>query len=143
MKLEKNKEKIRHALSEKRLKVTPQRIVILEAIYSLNNHPAAEQILGVVRQKHPNIAPGTVYKVLDVLVNNHIIKKVPTDNGVMKYDGIIENHHHLYCTECNVIQDYFDEELDELLRDFFRKKNIENFQIDEMILQIKGKFVTR
>lgn len=117
-------------------------MVILQAIYSLNNHPTADQVIGVVRKSHPNIAPGTVYKVLDALIENDLIKKVPTDEGAMRYDGIIENHHHLYCTENKVIQDYFDEELDELLRDFFRKKNIENFQIDEMILQIKGKFIT-
>lgn len=117
-------------------------MVILETIYNLNNHPAADQIIEKVRKSHPNIAPGTVYKVLEALVENNLIKKVPTDNGVMRYDGIIENHHHIYCTDCNLIQDYFDEELDALLRDFFRKKNIENFQIDEMILQIKGKFVT-
>ena len=140
--MEDRKEKIRHTLSQKGLKVTPQRMVILEAMYSLNNHPTADQIIELVKKSHPNISPGTVYKVLDTLVENDLIKKVSTDNGVMRYDGIIESHHHLYCMDCNMIQDYFDEELDALLRDFFRKKKIENFQIDEMILQIKGKFVT-
>ena len=132
---------IRHALSEKGLKVTPQRIFILEAIYTLNNHPSTEKIIGEVKKEHPNLAPGTVYKVLDTLVRNHLIKKVPTDNGVMRYDGIIETHHHLYCTESGVIQDYYDGELDQLLREFFRKKDMEDFQIDEMVLQIKGKFI--
>lgn len=116
-------------------------MVILQAIYSLNNHPTADQVIGVVRKIHPNIAPGTVYKVLDALIEKDLIKKVPTDEGVMRYDGIIKHHHHFYCTENKVIQDYFDEELDELLRDFFRKKKFEKFQIEEMTLQIKGKSV--
>jgi len=133
---------IRQRLSDKGLKVTPQRILILEKIYTLNNHPSAEKIIREVKKHHPNISPGTVYKVLDTLVKNELIKKVPTDNGVMRYDGILEKHHHLYCAECNIIQDYFDEELDELLRDYFKKKNIEGFQIDEMKLEIKGKFVS-
>jgi Fur family peroxide stress response transcriptional regulator len=138
-----HQEKIRHTLSDKGLKVTPQRMMIMEAIYGMKNHPTAEQIIGVVRKKHPNIASGTVYKVLDTLVKNRLIKKVTTDKGVMRYDGITENHHHLYCSECDIIQDYFDKELDDLLRDFFKNKQIDGFQIDEVLLQVKGKFVNK
>jgi len=60
--LEDKKEKIRHKLSEKGLRVTPQRIAILETIYQLDNHPTADQIIEEVRKSHPNLAPGTVYK---------------------------------------------------------------------------------
>lgn len=134
------KEEIRQVLSGKGLKVTPQRIAILEAIYKLDNHPTAEKIINEVRKSNPNIASGTVYKVLDVFEKNILIKKVHTDEGVVRYDGVIEDHHHLYCPESNLIQDYFDEELDNLLRDYFRKKKINGFKIDEMTLQIKGKF---
>ena len=140
MKKESNRENIRNSLAERGLKVTPQRIGILEAIYSLNNHPTAENIITEVRQNYPSIASGTVYKVLDTLVNNNLINKVTTDKGVMRYDGITENHHHLYCSDCDLIQDYFDEELDQLLREHFEKKNLPNFKIDEFVLQIKGKF---
>lgn len=134
------KEEIRQVLSGKGLKVTPQRIAILEAIYKLENHPTAEKIINEVRKSNPNIASGTVYKVLDVFEKNILIKKVHTDEGIVRYDGVIEDHHHLYCPESNSIQDYFDEELDNLLRDYFRKKKINGFKIDEMTLQIKGKF---
>ena len=139
--MQNDRENIRHALSEKGLKVTPQRIGVLEAIYNLNNHPTAENIIGEVRKNHPNIASGTVYNVLDAFVKKGIIRKVTSENGAMRYDGVAEHHHHLYCTESNIITDYFDKELDELLRDYFRKKNIEGFQIDEFHLQIKGKFI--
>jgi Fur family peroxide stress response transcriptional regulator len=55
---------IKNRLTGKELKVTPQRMAILEAIYQLNNHPTAEKIIDYIRQKHPGIATGTVYKVL-------------------------------------------------------------------------------
>jgi Fur family peroxide stress response transcriptional regulator len=138
--LEDNKERIRQKLSQKGLRVTPQRIAILETIYQLDNHPTADQIIEEVRKSHPNLAPGTVYKVLDAFVANRIIKRVSTDEGVMRYDGIVGHHHHLYSTEDGEIRDYVDEELDELLRDFFRRKKMEGFQIEETVLQIKGKF---
>jgi len=133
-------EEIKNRLAEIGLKVTPQRMAILEAIYELNNHPTAENITEYIRQKHPNIATGTVYKVLETLVSNQLIKKVTTDKDIMRYDGIMENHHHLYCSECELIEDYHDNELDELLKNYFANKNLPGFKIEEFVLQIKGTF---
>jgi Fur family peroxide stress response transcriptional regulator len=132
---------IRNSLSEKGLKVTPQRMRILEAIYNLNNHPTAEQIITFIRKQDPNIGSGTVYNVLDILVQNGLIKKVKTEKDVMRYDGIVENHHHLYCRECDYIEDYTNKKLDDLLKKFFEKNKIENFNIDEIKLQIAGNFI--
>jgi len=133
-------EEIKNRLADKGLKVTPQRMAILEAIYELNNHPTAENITEYIRQKHPNIATGTVYKVLETLVSNQLIKKVTTDKDIMRYDGIMENHHHLYCSECDLIEDYHDKELDELLLKYFENKHLPGFKPEEFVLQIKGTF---
>ena len=133
-------DKIKNIIAEKGLKVTPQRMIILEAIYSLRNHPTADNIIEYIRKTYPNIATGTVYKVLDTLLEKGIIKKVTTDNDVMRYDGILDKHHHLYCTESETIKDYNDKELDELLHKYFAKKGIPGFNIQEIVLQIKGKF---
>ena len=86
---------IKEKLVEKGLKVTPHRIAILEAIYTLNNHPTAEMILDYVSDTHPSIATGTLYKVLDVLVENKLISRVKTGKDVMRYEGATEKHHHL------------------------------------------------
>jgi Fur family peroxide stress response transcriptional regulator len=131
---------IKNRLTEKELKVTPQRMAILEGIYQLNNHPTAEKILDYIRQKHPCIATGTVYKVLETLVLNGLIRKVTTDKDIMRYDGILESHHHLYCSTCDLIEDYEDKELDELLKKYFENKNLPGFTIEEFVLQIKGAF---
>ena len=131
---------IRNRLTDKGLKITPQRISILEAIYKLNNHPTADNILAYIHASHPNIATGTVYKVLDTLVENNLVKKVKTDADVMRYDGMVKSHHHLYCSNCDLIEDYVDEELDELLKEYFKKKEIEGFKIEDIVLQIRGSF---
>lgn len=133
-------DQIEDKLKSKRLKVTPQRIIILEAIDKLNNHPTAENIIEFIRKSYPSIATGTVYKVLDILVENQLIGKVKTDKDIMRYDGIMEKHHHLYCSESDKIKDYYDEELDEILKAYFKKKGIPDFKIENIRLQIKGKF---
>ena len=133
-------EDIRNKFSEKGLKITPQRVVILEAVYKLNNHPTADNIIEYIRESHPNIAKGTVYKVLETLIDKGLIKKVTTERDVMRYDGIIDSHHHLYCSECDLIEDYKDEELDKLLHNYFKNKNINGFKIEDIVLQIRGTF---
>lgn len=131
---------IRNKLADKGLKITPQRMNILGAVYNLNNHPTAENIIEYIRKSHPNIATGTVYKVLETLIENDLIKKVKTDRDIMRYDGVVENHHHLYCSECDLIEDYVDEDLDALLKNYFRKKSFSGFKIEDIVLQIRGTF---
>ncbi len=134
-------EGIVNKLVEKSLKVTPQRIAILEAIVKLSNHPTAENIIDYIRQNHPNIATATVYKVLDALVENNLIKKVKTEKDVMRYDAVTEKHHHLYCSSSERIEDYMDDELNQMLESYFEKKGIPGFRIDDIKLQINGKFL--
>jgi len=135
-----DKKEIADILSAKGLRVTPQRIAILGAIIQLDNHPTAENVIEYIKKKHPHISVGTVYKVLDSLVENNLLKKVKTERGIMRYDPLLSNHHHLYCVETDRIEDYEDERLDALITDYFEKKGIKNFSIQNIQLQITGTF---
>lgn len=135
-----NIEEITAKLSGKGLRVTPQRIAIFGAIAGLRNHPTAENIIEHIKKKHPNISVGTVYKVLDSFVENGLLKRVKTEGGIMRYDPLQSSHHHLYCEESDRIEDYEDEELDRLIAEHFRRKGIDNFDIQNIQLQITGTF---
>ena len=113
----------------------------MEAIIKLNNHPTAENIIDYIRINHPNIATATVYKVLDALVVNELIKKVKTERDVMRYDAVMESHHHLYCSESDRIEDFVDTDLNEMIEKYFEKKRIPDFKIEDVKLQIIGKFL--
>jgi Fur family peroxide stress response transcriptional regulator len=134
-------EEFSNKLIEKGLKVTPQRIAILEAIFKLKNHPTAENIIDYIRKNHPNISTATVYKVLDAFVSNGLVKRVQTERDIMRYDDVLDNHHHLYCSDSDRIEDYKDDELNRLLEEYFTKKRIPNFKIEDLKLQIIGKFI--
>jgi Fur family transcriptional regulator, peroxide stress response regulator len=122
------------------LKVTPQRIAVYTALKSLTGHPTTDTICKYVRKHHPSTATGTVYKILETFTANNLIRKIMTENDITRYDSVTENHHHIYCTESESIQDYFDQELDELLGNYFKNRVIEGFEITEIKTQIKGKF---
>ena len=131
--------KILNILKDSNLKVTPQRIVVLQAVLQLD-HPTVDQILKRVGQKNPSISQGTVYKTLQTLVDKGIIERVKTDTGKMRYDTVQGNHHHLYSIDSERIADYSDNELDDLLKKYFERKKIPGFEILNVRLQITGKF---
>lgn len=130
----------REKLQEKKLKVTPQRVAIFEAIVQLDNHPTADDIIASIKINHPNISVGTVYKVLDIFVENNLLQKVKTEKDIMRYDPHVLNHHHLYCSETERIDDYDDEKLNELIGNYFKNNKIKNFKIQDIKLQITGIF---
>ena len=127
-------------LAENGLKVTPQRTAVLEVVMNLHNHPTTEDIAQYLRLSFPHIPIGTVYNILETFVEKGIVSKVKTDGEVMRYDPVQEKHHHIYCVDSERIEDYFDDELNKILADYFRKKKIPDFTIEDFKLQIVGKF---
>jgi len=127
-------------LADKGLKVTPQRTAVLDAILTLKNHPTAENIIDHIRISYPNISSATVYKVLDAFITHGLIRRVKTERDVMRYDSVMDSHHHLYCSESDRIVDYHDEELTKILTEHFRKRKIPGFVIEDMKLHVIGKF---
>lgn len=130
-------------LKDSSLKVTPQRMAVLEALNSLNNHPTADKIKEYVVKNHPNIAVGTIYKTLETFVEKGLVEKVKTSKDVMRYDAVFEKHHHLYCEETEHIEDFFDDKLNNMLEEYFRKKKIPNFKVKDVKLQIIGTFINK
>lgn len=127
-------------LKDSNLKVTPQRIAVLEALNKLKDHPTADKIKEYVVKNHPNIAVGTIYKTLETFVEKGLVKKVKTEQDVMRYDAILGKHHHLYCKDTERIEDFFDDKLNDMLEDYFNKKKIPNFKVKDIKLQIIGTF---
>jgi Fur family transcriptional regulator, peroxide stress response regulator len=131
---------IREILTENGLKVTPQRVAVYEAITHMHNHPNAEAIIDYIKQKYPNIAIGTVYNTLETFVQKGIINRIKTNGDVMRYDAMLNRHHHLYSTDARRIEDYYDEELNQYSAGFIRKKQIPNFTVEDVTVQIVGRF---
>lgn len=126
------------ALCQAGLKATQQRLVIYHCLYIARSHPTAEDIYEQVRPENPSISLGTVYKTLETLVGSKLARKVPVSENKMRYDARMDPHSHIYCTNTGEIIDFQDHELEDLIRDYFEKKNIKNLSIHDFNLQIRG-----
>jgi len=70
-----------------------------------------------------------------------LISRVKTERDIMRYDAVLEKHHHIYYSDSDKIEDYRDDELNSLLEEYFSKKSIPNFKIEDLKLQIIGKLI--
>lgn len=75
----------------------------------------------------PAISLGTVYRNLGQLVEHGMINSLEY-KGAVRYDGMIENHHHFACNTCGKIYDIF------LNTDQFKQKVIN--QVEHVIQNI-------
>lgn len=93
-------------LSQKGLRMTPQRLMIVTAVENSANHISAEEIYSQVIKKYPNVNISTVYRTLDTLADMKLVTKTDLGDGRVRYHPADKgHHHHLVCRECGAIID--------------------------------------
>ncbi len=87
------------------IKLTPQRLAILEFLDGNKNHPSAEDIYSAVKKTYPMMSFATVYNTLEALSKQGNIQELKIDPDRKRYDPDTTYHHHLICTDCQKIVD--------------------------------------
>ncbi|MHC4471886.1 MAG: Fur family transcriptional regulator [Planctomycetota bacterium] len=85
--------------------MTPQRAAILDVLKSTSSHPTADEVYAAVQKRIPRISLGTVYRNLQVLVEEGYAARLAPSEGSHRFDGEVAEHHHLVCQECGRIDD--------------------------------------
>ena len=109
-------------LKENGLKVTKQRLVVLEAIAACpEEYLTAEEIFALVKVDIPDIGLATVYRTIQLLSELHLIDKVNFDDGYVRYEigntaeqGQRHHHHHLICMKCGKVISFQEDLLEAL-----------------------------
>ncbi len=96
------------------LKLTPQRLAILEYLDGNKEHPSADDVYQAVSKKFPTLSLATVYNTLFTLKQRGLVKELTIDPTRMRFDPQTTAHHHLICLHCRRIID-IDTKLDILL----------------------------
>jgi Fur family transcriptional regulator, ferric uptake regulator len=92
-------------MAEKKLRMTQQRQLILDELKKTYEHPSACEIYEKVKQRLPHISLGTVYRNLEVLSSNGVIKRLDMTSGQRRFDAGIQDHHHIRCISCGRVDD--------------------------------------
>ena len=124
------------SLQEKGYRLTPQRIMVVEALHSVDSHISADEIFGLLKANYPYANISTVYRTLELLKELGLAAEINIGDGIMRYHAKEKGrHHHLVCNKCGKVTELPEAELfplGELLMKRF------GFKADIMHLAIFG-----
>ena len=87
------------------IKFSRQRESIRNYLSGTKEHPTADVIYHNIRKEYPNISLGTVYRNLNLLVEQGEIQKLSCGDGTDHFDYNTDEHYHFICTECRRVLD--------------------------------------
>ena len=96
------------------LKVTPQRQLLFRLLDGNERHPTAEALFAEASAEMPGISLRTVYTTLSDLVEMGELDSLCLDNGAMRFDPNVDEHHHLVCDDCGAVVDVYVDGTDRL-----------------------------
>lgn len=90
---------------------TIQKDLVHHAVCEMKRHVTANEVYEFIKKDHPTIGKGTVYRNLDILVEEGVLRKVEVPNGPNRFDFTLKNHYHVICVKCGEV---FDVDMDEI-----------------------------
>ena len=87
------------------LKVTPQRLAIVDAFADDASHPTAQEIYERLRTSMPTMSFATVYSTLDTLAAANLCTVRALAPGAARFDPNTAPHHHAVCDRCGAMVD--------------------------------------
>ena len=90
---------------------TIQKDLVFQAVNELHGHVTADEVYEFIREKHPSVSKGTVYRNLNQLAQDGEIRRVEIPDGPDCFDFTTRVHYHVCCVLCHRV---FDVDMDEI-----------------------------
>ncbi len=129
-------EDFRDMIRQMGLKVTYQRVTILNALYVGHNHMTAQELFEKVRKVFSEIGFATVYRFLRKLTDHQLVTEVRMGGLPARYELTPKNHHdHLTCVVCGKICEFENPEIESLQEEVAK---FYGFQLTHHVLELYG-----
>ncbi len=111
-------------LKKEGLRYTLQRQAVWDEIRQKTEHRDVEDIYQQLRNNNINVSRATLYRTIDVLVKNKMVRKMDVGEGKSLYEPRLDDDHHdhMICVDTGKIIEFYDEEL-ETLQETIAKKH--------------------
>jgi len=118
------------------LKVTEQRLVILDALHRGRVHITAQEVFERVVKKDSSIGFATVYRFLRRLTEGKLVTEVRMGSQPARYELTpLEHHDHISCTSCGRICEFENAAIEVLQQKVAQEMG---FQLTGHILELFG-----
>ena len=119
---------LKKVLIREGLRYTQQRQIIWDEIRNSSKHRDAEEIYLIIKKKNKiKVSRATVYRTIDVLVKNNLVRKMELGDGRALYEHKFEEEHHdhMICVETGKISEFYNEKLEELQEEIVKDQGYE------------------
>jgi len=127
---------LREQCGQRGLRLTPQRDVLLRVLSEAEGHPTADDLVRQVRAVLPTVSHATVYRNLQELVREGLIKTLDMAGAAAQFEVNPDEHHHFVCRQCGQVWDVYLSSVDVKVNR--RRTTIDGFQIDRREVQLHG-----
>ncbi len=115
-------------------RLTPQRVMVLNAIGEGKGHVCAEEIFNEVREVYPYVDLATIYRTLQLLKRLHLVTEIDVGFGSAHFELTKKNQHrHMVCSQCGNAFDlnprYLEAFRQTLIDEFGFEPDVEHFAI--------------
>ena len=112
----KNIQILKEVLQKEGLRFTRQRLAVWMEIRISREHRDADDIFISIRSKGEKVSRATVYRTIDVLVKNNLVRKLDVGDGKNRFESKIdeEHHDHMICLETGNIIEFYNSRLEKL-----------------------------
>ncbi len=116
-------------------RMTKQRQIIIQELKKVTSHPTADQLYEMVRKRLPKISLSTVYRNLETLSAEGMVLKMDSAGTQKRFDGTVEDHYHIRCSQCGRVDDVHMETIPEI-EEIARRRS--NYQSVSHIIEFTG-----
>ncbi|MCB0406875.1 MAG: transcriptional repressor [Bdellovibrionales bacterium] len=118
------------------LKVTGQRMAILESLSTGRTHVTAQEVYEEIFKKHPEMGFATVYRFLRKLTEQGFATEVRMGGLPARYELKSKRHHdHLTCIRCGKIVEFENSQIEKLQETV---ANEHGFRLTDHLLELYG-----
>ena len=121
-------ERFSQFLQSRGKRITQQRQVIVETIYSHHDHFDADELMGHLQEliARRKLSRPTIYRTLGELVEAGMLRKMNLGGrSVYEHDYGYPSHDHLHCQMCNKLIEFHSEELEQIRNAVAREHSFE------------------
>ena len=116
------------------LRLTRQRVLVLQALCELGGHASAEDVYRRVTLHQRNVDLSTVYRTLERLRDLRVLSQTDLGRGCAEFEVMTgQQHHHLVCRGCGRVfdldHDYLSGAAQSIRRDFGFEPIFDHFAI--------------
>ena len=124
-------EKEKKLLKDNGIRVSHQRLLILDYLAKNDIHPSAETIFTDLKKIDPVISQATVYNTLKVLTEKGIVKELDFNLPSKRYEFNRSYHSHFICNKCGKIVDLEDKKV-------IHNEELNDYSIDSVDITYRG-----